>query len=230
MAVIPRRRGFQSSRMLTTVQPRRLGGVEDRLGVRVGHRRARVGVLALGVVVVDDQAQRRPLAGVRVLEHLAVAGAVAGGEDRPAADVGLDVDRLRRALVGRAEHRRLAHEHDAPVAALELDLHGGADDVVGRDAVELVADRADELDAAARDDEHAEAVRAQQVHQLEHRRVRQLAERHAEARVLGRGEPVRGVARELLGGAARVELEQHAGDRLHAELAARPRGRRRAAP
>ena len=86
--------------MLTTVQPRRLGGVNDRLGVGVRDRRAGVGVLALLVVVIDDQAQRRALAGVRVLEHLAVARAVAGGEDRPAADVGLDVDRLRRPSLG----------------------------------------------------------------------------------------------------------------------------------
>ena len=88
----------------------------------------------------------------------------------------------------------------------------------GVDAVELLADRADELDAAAGDDEDAEPARAQQLHQLEHRRVGQLPERHAEARMLRRGEPGLGVARELLRGPARVELEQHAGDRLHAVL------------
>ena len=71
-----------------------------------------------------------------------------------------------------------------PSRRSKLDLHGGADDVVGRHAVELLADRADELDAAAGDDEHAELALAQQLEQLEHRRVRQLAERHAEARML----------------------------------------------
>ena len=93
--------------------------VEDRLGVRISHRRAGVRELALGVVMVHEQAERRQRTGVRVLEHLRVAGGVACGEDRPDPDVALDVDRLRRALVGRAQQRRLTHQDDLPVASLE---------------------------------------------------------------------------------------------------------------
>jgi hypothetical protein len=53
-----------------------------------------VGELALGVGVVDEQAEARPVAGGGPFQHLEVAVGVAGGEDRALADV---AGRCRRA-------------------------------------------------------------------------------------------------------------------------------------
>ena len=86
---------FQSSFMLTTVQPLRLRLVE-RLVELADVRLAVVGPLALGVGVVDEEAEARAAAGGGPLQHLQVAVGVAEGGDRAAADVRLDADRLAR--------------------------------------------------------------------------------------------------------------------------------------
>ena len=79
--------------MLTTVQPSLAGPFERLLGA------GRVVELAVGVVVQDEQAQRRLVRVLRELEHRDVAVRVAGGEQRPAAGAAPDADRLLRAVV-----------------------------------------------------------------------------------------------------------------------------------
>ena len=96
---------LQSSLMLTTVQPSAAAGSSDVLGA------GRVGELALGVVVEDEQPQCRAGPSAGVAEHRDVAVRVAAGEDRPAADPAPDPDRLDRTVVedvrlGRVGDRR----------------------------------------------------------------------------------------------------------------------------
>ena len=73
-------------------------------------------------------------------------------------------------VVDEVDLRRL-QEHRLAVAHLELRHADAADDLLGRDAVDLLGEDAHEFDAAARDDEGLEAVGAQVGEQLEHRLV-----------------------------------------------------------
>ena len=66
---------------------------------------------------------------------------------------------------------RQPHEHGLAVAHLVLRLDAAADDLLGRDAIDLLRPRAHELDAAAGDDEGLEAVRAQVGEQFDHRLI-----------------------------------------------------------
>ena len=109
------------------------------------------------------------------------------------------------------------------VAHLEPRLDRRADDLLGRNAVDLLGPRPHELDAAAGDDEGLEAVGAQIGEQLQHRLVDQLGVGPLEA-VIARGrEPVGDDLRELLrrhaGMRHRHQLDQSlfagSGQRLH---------------
>ena len=112
------------------------------------------------------------------------------------------------------------------VAHLELRLDRGADDLLGRDAVDLLRPRPHELDAAAGDDERLEAVRAQIGEQLEHRLVDQLGVGPLEPRMSRGREPIGDDLLELVGGHAGVgrhddfqqALLAGCGKRLHVAL------------
>ena len=69
-------------------------------------------------------------------------------------------------------------------------LAAAADDLLGRNAIDLLGPRAHELDAAAGDDEGLEAVRAQVGEQFEHRLIDHLGVELAGLRMLRRGDPV----------------------------------------
>ena len=102
----------------------------------------------------------------------------------------VDADRLAGLVVdeidlGQPEQHRLA------VAHLEPRLDRRADDLLGRNAVDLLGPRAHELDAAAGDDEGLEAVGAQVGEQLQHRLIDQLGVGPLEARIARGREPVR---------------------------------------
>ena len=83
----------QSFLMLTTVQPCGRGLLERLLGT------GRVVELALGVVVQDEQPQRRRVRPAGVAQHRDVAVRVAAGEDRPPPDPAPDPHRLDRPVV-----------------------------------------------------------------------------------------------------------------------------------
>jgi len=57
-------------------------------------RIAVVGPLALGIIVVDEEAETQSGAGGSPFEHLEIAVGVSKGGDGPAADVLLDGDRF----------------------------------------------------------------------------------------------------------------------------------------
>ena len=120
--------------MSTTVQPR-AGASSSALSEPADRGLAVVGLLALGVGVVDDQPEARASPAVVHSQHLQVAVGVAERGDRAPADELLDADRLARLVVDEVELRQ-AHEHRLAVAQLELELARAADDLLGRDAVD----------------------------------------------------------------------------------------------
>ena len=83
--------------------------------------------LALAVVVVDEQAQRRPALPAREPEHRDVAVRVARGEDRAAADAAPDPHRLDRAVVedvglGEVDDRAAVAPSSCQRSAFELPI------------------------------------------------------------------------------------------------------------
>ena len=84
-----------------------------------------------------------------------------------------------------------------PSFASKRSLDARADHLLARDAVGLLGEGADQVDAAAGDDEGLEAVRAQIAEQLDLRPVGALLEQPAELRVPRRGKPVARDAVEL---------------------------------
>ena len=175
--------------MSTTVHPFALRLVE-RLVEPADVAVAVVGPFALGIGVVHDQTEARPVARGGPLQHLQIAVGVAERHDRAAADEPVDADRLAGAVVDELDLGFL--EEDRLAVRLHLELHHarGADHLLGRDAVDPLGEHAHELDAAARDDEGLEALRAQIGEQLEHRLIGELGVRPVEPRMASGGEPV----------------------------------------
>ena len=83
-----------------------------------------------------------------------------------------------------------AHQHRLAVAQLVLRLDAAADDLLGRDAVDLLGPRPHELDAPAGDDEGLEAVGAQVGEQFQHRLIDHVGVGPARLGMPRRGEPV----------------------------------------
>src|SRR5687767_11899929 len=130
----------------------------------------RVGELAVGVVVEDEQAQERSLDVLREVQHRAVAVAVAGGEQWSAADPAPDPDGLLGPVVEVVEHRGVG-DGAAVLVACVGEGDGAADHALAGHAVELVADRSHEVAAPARGDVRGEPVGRQVVEELDHRPV-----------------------------------------------------------
>ena len=88
--------------------------------------------------MVEQEAQPGTLPVLGVFQHLDVAVRVAGGQDRPAADVQLNVDRLARAVVNGFHQPRLAEQDRAILAPLVFKGDVASDDVLAGDAVNLL--------------------------------------------------------------------------------------------
>ena len=212
--------------MLTTVQPSRAPTSVIGSGSAKVSARADVAELALRVVVVDEQGEGGPVAGGRPLEHLAVAAGVAGGEDRAAAQLGLDVADLGGALVGAADEPAGPAQAGVPPSSAvgtKLVVDQRADDGLGRHAVQLLADRPDELGAAAGDDADGEVAAAQLVDQLEHRLVGVASSGRPSVGCRAPAMNVADPGGELLGRDALEQPGQGHGDPLQPELADRGR-------
>ena len=159
------------------------------------------------------QRQGAPVLAGGVLEHRLVAVRVAARQDRPPADVQVDVGRLALLVVVAAELGQL-DQHRAAVSELELDLAAAADDLGGRDAVDLLREDAHEVDPAAGDDPGLEAVGAQVGEQLQHRLVDAVRVGSLEAGMLRRADPVPDDRGELVGGHPGVDGRDRGGDIL----------------
>jgi len=81
-----------------------------------------VGIFAIGVGVMHKQAQAAPITGHGVLDHLHVTVRVSEGQDRAAADMLVDTDRLARLVVDEID-LWLANQHRFAVLDLKLADH-----------------------------------------------------------------------------------------------------------
>ena len=90
-----------------------------------------------------------------------------------------------------------------PSRISNFSLAAAADDLLGRNAIDLLRPRAHELDAAAGDDEGLESIRAQIGEQFEHRLIDHLGVEPLGLRMLRGGDPVLHDLVEFLGRHAR---------------------------
>ena len=104
---------------------------------------------------------------------------------------GLVVDEIQ---LGQLDDDRLA------VAHIIGGLEAGANDLLGRDAVDTLGPGTHEVDPAARDDEGFESVRPQIVEQLEHGLINHVGVGFAGDGVFRGGEPIVHGVRKLFGG------------------------------
>ena len=212
-------RVFQSFLMLISDQPRARCLVESALEL-ADVAVAVVGEFARGVVVVDDHAQPRTGRRGRPLEHLEVAVRIAEGHDRPLADGLVDPDGLAFLVVDELDLRQ-AHDHGLAVADLVLRPDARSDDALGRNAVDVLGERAHELDAAARDDPGREPVGFEVVQQLTHRLVREFRVRALQRRMSRGPRPLANPLGEFFAGRVRVRDRDDFDERLQVALGRR---------
>lgn len=162
-----------------------------------------VGPFAHGIGVMNDEGKTRTCATSGPLQHLEVAVRIAKGRNGAAADMMIDPDWLAGFVVDEVQLGQ-AHVHGFAVTQFELCFDAATDDLLGRNAVDLLRPRAHELDAAAGNDEGLEAVRAQVGEHFKHRLIDHLGKRPLGYGVLGGGEPVFDDLREFIGGHAGV--------------------------
>ena len=109
---------------------------------------------------MDEQAEARAITGAGPLQHLEVAVGIPRGEDRAATDMLVDADRLALLVVDEVELGHL-DDHRLAVSDLVLGLDAGSHDLLGRHAVGFLGEDAEEIDAAAGDDEGLEVIGAE---------------------------------------------------------------------
>ena len=132
---------FQSFFMSTTVQPALRRLVERLVELADVRLRGRRRIRARRRCGARAPMKRAPAPAAVHCEHLQVAVGVAEGEDRPAADEAVDADRLAGAVVDELDLRQL-HQHRLAVRASSNLRHAAAaDDLLGRDAVDLLGPR-----------------------------------------------------------------------------------------
>src|SRR5262249_60982400 len=106
---------------------------------------------------MDIEAEPRPIAGGCPLKHLQVTVRVAERGDGPSANMHLDADRLALPVIDEVDFGE-TNQHRLPVPHLELGPNARANDLLGRDAINPLAENTHELYAARGDDKRLEAV------------------------------------------------------------------------
>ena len=96
---------------------------------------------------MHEHHQPRSVASLRPLQHLLIAIRVAERGDGPATDVRVNADRFSGLVVDEVNLGQ-PHENRLAVAHFILGLDAAADDLFGRNAVDLFRPRTHELDAA----------------------------------------------------------------------------------
>src|SRR5271168_282589 len=101
-------------------------------------QRGTVGVLALCIVVQDDHRESRAVAGLRVFQHLPVAGRVAERGIRPASDHQVDALWFARVVVVEQQFWLLGKHRPAILVIAVAGSAGAAHNLLGRNAVDLL--------------------------------------------------------------------------------------------
>ncbi len=133
--------------------------------------RRTVGVFALRVVVQHQHHEPRAIAGAGIFQHLPVAGRIAEGRARAAADHQVNALGLAGIVVVQEQLGLLGQERLAVLVVAEFRAADRADHLLGRNAIDLLRIDAHKILTAAGDDVGLEAVVAQIVQNLLHRLI-----------------------------------------------------------
>src|SRR5450631_3803050 len=152
-------------------------------------RLAIVGPFPFGVGVMNEKAKASTARTCRVLKHLHVAIGVAERRNRTEANVLVDTDWLARSIVNEVDLWQ-AHEHRLSIEQFEFRLAAAANDLLGWNAIGFIRPGTHKIDAAARNDESLEAVRAQICGQFQHRLVDHFGVEFPGDRMLGDSDPI----------------------------------------
>ena len=206
---------FQSSFMLTTVQPFGGGFVEGLVELADG-RFAVVGILALGVGVVDDEHQACAGTRGRPLQHLLVAVGVAKCSDGATADVLIDADGFAGTIVDEVQVRQ-ASEIGFAINDLEFGFDGASDDLLWWNPIRLFSPGPHKFDSSAGDDVGFEAIGSQISEEFNHGLIDALVIRLVILGICRGGEPVGDNLPELFYGHSAVGSHDEFAEVLLAE-------------
>src|SRR5262245_10977746 len=122
---------------------------------------------------MHEQPEAHTIPSRRPLEHLLVPIRITKGGNRTAADMRIDADRLSYFVIDEVDFLKTNEDRlSAPHLILRDDT--AADNLLRRDAVHLLCPGPHEFDAAPRDYESLEPIRAQIRQQLQHRLINHL--------------------------------------------------------
>src|SRR6516165_5969842 len=98
---------------------------------------------------MDQTEEARTAAGRRPLQHLQVSVGVAESENWPPCDKSVDGHGLANLVVDEVDLRQ-SHQHRLAISHLKLGLNGAANDLLGRNAIDLFCPRTHKLDSTPR--------------------------------------------------------------------------------
>jgi len=148
-----------------------------------------VGILAVGVGVMNEEHEAGPWAGGCPFEHLLVAVGVAKGSEGTLTNKCVDADGFAWTVVDEANLRQ-AHDDGGSVLCLKLRFHRRPNDLLGRYAVGFFCPGTHKSDLSTRDDECLEVVGAKVGEELDHGLVDELRIGSIELAIMGLSDPV----------------------------------------
>lgn len=110
-----------------------------------------IGPFSLGIRVMHQQTEPSAVTGCRPLQHLQIAVGVTERRDGATADATVDGNRLALLVINEVDLRETNDDRIA-VAELKLRLHAAANHLLGRNAVDLLGEDTQELNATAGSD------------------------------------------------------------------------------
>ena len=151
--------------------------------------------------MVDEQSQSSAGTDRGPLQHLQIAVGVAEGGNGFSSDVLIDGDGFADVVVDEIQLRQ-AGEHGEFCHHFKLCDDAAADNLLGRDTVDLLGKDAHKFNSATGDDKGLEAIGAQIAEQLDHGLENYFGVRPFELRMFGGGDPIAHDGCEFVGGHA----------------------------